>query len=344
MAESKFKKTNFFTKKRVLFLLFLFGCSLIFYRLISYDRNILALNIKTEIKQISGSSNILTKNKIFGGEFKAKLNNLGIVSLRFVKTPNVDFQNRNILEFKLKEAGEKSWQSSNQFSSTLISNEVIFPFGFLPIKKSKGKNYKFEIESLNGDKNNALVLPKDLKYVELTYKLDKKELLSDLPNTLEHFITKAVNAPWNYDLIQNIAIAFSPMLIYLLLEFVVRRKASGLLPIIFTKHSLMSKKILKFILLFLSTLVTFKILMSLGLFSLPLPLATVVSALFWLSIIFKSTLPYFFAEIIVLLFLIILNIFEIRRYNEYCSSIILILFGVSIMVYISRMIRDRNKL
>jgi hypothetical protein len=127
--------------------------------------------------QVSGNQNVvLLKGKKFDGEFTAKDNHLGIVTMRFIYTSDVAYDKEDVLEFKIKEKGAGKWYSVNYYKSGLIYGLNNFPFGFIPIDNSKDKNYQFEITSLHGNASNAVHINKKDFSLTASYKYSKQEI------------------------------------------------------------------------------------------------------------------------------------------------------------------------
>lgn len=85
--------------------------------------------------------------------FKAKNDNLGIVSVKFNTYKRI---NDDYLQFRIKEEGSNQWYYSNKYKVDQFQNKKYFPFGFPEIINSKGKTYRIEIESLSGSENNLV--------------------------------------------------------------------------------------------------------------------------------------------------------------------------------------------
>lgn len=129
-------------------------------------------------------NNVFKEKRLFKGEkitgqFVAKENNLGIVSIRFGIVPDVEFNKLDKLVFRIKEKGKSNWQYENKYRSNLARSNRYLTLGFIPIPDSKGKLYQFELISLNGNNQNAIeISSKNPIYLSL-YKFTKDEVLKD---------------------------------------------------------------------------------------------------------------------------------------------------------------------
>lgn len=95
----------------------------------------------------------LLKGEKIAGEFEAKNNNLGIISILFNTHNRI---NDDYLQFKIKEKGDTQWYYDNKYKVDQFQNNQYFPFGFPEINSSKGKTYQIVIESLNGVNGNSV--------------------------------------------------------------------------------------------------------------------------------------------------------------------------------------------
>ncbi len=90
-------------------------------------------------------------------QFKAKNNNLGIISVKFNTKGKI---NNDRLLFRIKEINKENWYYVNFYNVDQFQNDQYFPFGFPQIKDSKGKIYQIEIESSNGHEGDLVQLVK----------------------------------------------------------------------------------------------------------------------------------------------------------------------------------------
>lgn len=129
----------------------------------------------------------LLSGDILRGEFKAKENNLGIVSIRFSTFNRI---NSDEFIFRIKEKGKKEWYYVNRYKSKEFGGYDLFPFGFPIVNNSKDKAYIFELESLRGKPRNAVAIDTAQPSVLTTYKFSRGELLSDKKIFLQFLLKK----------------------------------------------------------------------------------------------------------------------------------------------------------
>ena len=120
-------------------------------------------------------SNLYQGNKI-NGEFNAKHNKLGIVSVNFDTHRNI---NIDYLQFSIKEKGQENWYYTNRYKVHQSQNNQYFPFGFPEIENSKNKTYQIEIESLYGSGNNSVIPSPNNEPFLTKYNFPKKYLLAN---------------------------------------------------------------------------------------------------------------------------------------------------------------------
>lgn len=153
------------------------------------------------------------------GEFNAQENYLGIVTVSFATFNQVSYADEDTLLFRIKEAGAKQWYYQNTYRSGLIYEVPIYPFGFPRVVNSKGKNYVFEIESLNGSNLNAVALNSWEPVLVTRYQIPKTELLKSKINLAEFFLRRFLVSFGDRGVIFFSFVYFLPFLFYLILYF-----------------------------------------------------------------------------------------------------------------------------
>lgn len=154
--------------------------------------------------------------EIITGEFMAREDNLGIVSLR-LDTDHVIDADKVIL--RLKEKGKNDWYYENRYRITKLANTSRFPFGFPVIHNSRGKIFRFEVEIIRGAPGNALQLNTDYPVYTAHYKFYKNELMKS-PIKFAAFLAKKV--AYYFSNPRTLTSTFGVLLIPLLLWAVVR--------------------------------------------------------------------------------------------------------------------------
>jgi hypothetical protein len=160
-------------------------------------------------------SKLLKDNKITG-QFKAVENNLGIVSVKFQTFIRPPYASEDILVFRFKEKGAKTWYSQNTYRDGMIYEIPVFPFGFPKIANSQGKIYQFEIQSLNGDINNSVALSNRGQNLFSKYQVSKTLLLHNKKELTIFLVKKFVSAMLTTDVRFSSFIYLLPFLFYLI--------------------------------------------------------------------------------------------------------------------------------
>lgn len=167
----------------------------------------------------------LLKGKKISGEIKAKENNLAIIIVRLITPVNVPFDKEDLITFKIKESGSKTWYAQNQYRSGIFKNLSLFPFGFPKIVNSQNKNYDFEISSLKGNNDNAIVLSRDEPSLIAQYKFSKKEILSNPKAFLTFLVKKIVDSFSNFEFF-TLSLPYALPLVFYLIWLILESKIS----------------------------------------------------------------------------------------------------------------------
>jgi hypothetical protein len=182
----------------------------------SYDNNFFVLTDSHPSKSFDKPQQLLKDKKIIG-EFKAEKNYLGIIELKIKSVPNVKFNDEDQLVFKIKEKDSKKWLFTNNYRSGLFEGMQVFPFGFSPIENSKNKTYHFELTSISGTKDNAILLEGGDKYPIVTkYQIPKNLLLKNKALLFNFMVDKIGNIISNVDLMTSSLIFLLPLIFYIL--------------------------------------------------------------------------------------------------------------------------------
>lgn len=126
----------------------------------------------------------LLKGQQFNGQFAARENYLGIVSLRF---ETFDRINTDKLIFKLREKGGDKWYYQGLYKTQIFQSSKYFTFGFPKITNSKGKTYEFTIISLNGKSDDAVAVENSPPALVSRYEIPRRLMLRS-PSTLLAFL------------------------------------------------------------------------------------------------------------------------------------------------------------
>lgn len=140
-------------------------------------------SVISKYQDISSTDNFSTDKILKGdkirGTVTATENNLGILLIRFNPSAPVEYKDEDILLFSMKEKGSDKRLVENTYRSGIVDKSPFLPIGFPRIEDSKGKIYEFQIESLNGNQENAMTLSGSKPTMALQYKFTKSEILKD---------------------------------------------------------------------------------------------------------------------------------------------------------------------
>ncbi len=168
----------------------------------------------------------LTKGKSISGEFRARENDLGIIEIKIDDVSGVGVE--DILEFSLREKGKAEFLYRKTYKSGAMRDNRRFPFGFPLVKDSKGKTYQFELRSLSGTLENAVILSKEAPIYTTKYKSDIRELINT--NAVwDFFLKKVYTFIINPDFLASTSIFFVPFELYVswLIIFSFWKKLTG---------------------------------------------------------------------------------------------------------------------
>lgn len=213
---TKIKKTKLIKYFVILFFLFLIWFLGTFWAIIKYDQSVLIMSFShntNDFTQINHEK--LMKGQKISGEFVAKDDNLGIVSLRFKSFQRVSYKQEDKLIFRLKEKGAKDWYYKNQYRSGFIYDMPFLPFGFPIIKDSFGKTYVFELESLNGNAVNGVALSSREPILASKYATDRNDILHNPAKLVSFAFKKYFNSFQTIDIAYSSLIFALPFLFYI---------------------------------------------------------------------------------------------------------------------------------
>lgn len=189
---------------------------LTFWYIIMFDQSVLVISYNHSADNFTSiTHNRLLKGQKLAGEFVAKDNNLGIVALRFKSFQRIPYKDEDILVFRLKEKGARSWYYQNQYRSGLTFDVPFLPFGFPKIADSRGKTYIFELESLKGNSFNGVALSSRRPFLVSKYQMDKSELLHNPRQLVSFLITKFSNSFYTIDITYSSTVFALLFLFYL---------------------------------------------------------------------------------------------------------------------------------
>ncbi|MCL4208684.1 hypothetical protein KJZ63_03580 [Patescibacteria group bacterium] len=148
----------------------------------------------------------------WSGQFKAKDNYLGIVSIDFAHTQKPIFDQ---ISFMIKEKGANQWHEVNAYDARQFYFLSQFPFGFKVIEDSKDKIYEFKFVSQSGNQQYKSSFDKLNPIVISKYQYPKKLLISD-PLFLSTFLYKKIVYSLSIEEYQNVILLFAlPFILYM---------------------------------------------------------------------------------------------------------------------------------
>lgn len=137
----------------------------------------------------------LLKGEKIQGEFISSENNLGIVLLRFSNYKRISSDK---VIFRIRNSLDHDWYYENKYNVDQFQPDQYFTFGFPAVRDSKGKGYRFEIESLSGKPFDAIGLSAKPPQLALSYQFSKEDL-SKKENLLRFIFKKSIYAAYSLD-------------------------------------------------------------------------------------------------------------------------------------------------
>lgn len=224
----KLKKLNKILDNKIIRLIIiplaLFFCGL-FLALIFNNRISFSVLEYTHTNSIKSNleSGKLLKGKEINGEFVAKENHMGIISIKFKDFVKPDFRGEDVLQFRIKEKGDKNWYYLNNYRSGLLEDQLVYPFGFPTIAHSKDKTYIFELESILGNESNAVELSDSTVYT--AHQIPKEFILGGKMNLVNFLVAKFVTSFTNINFLLSSTVFFLPLFFYLIWQLLLSRLA-----------------------------------------------------------------------------------------------------------------------
>lgn len=221
-------KNNVFLKIVVGVFLFIFGLGLSLIYFLNSDIN---PNIRSHNES---SLDIIQKNNVISGKFRAMDNYLGIITVRFEKK---NFSDEDSI-FEIKNILDDDWYYTSTISATQYNTLPFYSFGFPVIEKSKNEIYKFEIKLLSGNRELSLSKIEPVLVSNYAY---PKEILFKNPSLLMGFIRDKVSYFLHSRDISRVFVIFNlPLFLYLFYNFLlykfipkeIKQKAKKLIKIL----------------------------------------------------------------------------------------------------------------
>ena len=187
--------------------------SLVLNSYVSFTTLTTNYNHNTIIQSPHGS---LLKGESIVGEFTAKEDNLGILSVHFAQKKQVAYDNQDVIVFKIKEKGARTWLYQNRYHSNAIAGLPLYPFGFPVFTNSKQKTYIFSITSLNGNKTNALDMNNKEPVLVSRYVFSKRALLANKKKFIGFLIKKFITSFTDIPFLIGGMVYLLPFFLYLI--------------------------------------------------------------------------------------------------------------------------------
>ncbi len=164
----------------------------------------------------------------YSGEFTSPENYLGIIRLQFEKFDKTDFRKEDILNFRIREKGKKTWYFESTYRSGLIHDSLYFPFGFPPMQSSKNKLYEFELISQKGSSSHAIELSRQNFVLASYHVIPRNEITSSNSKLISFTVRKIINSYTDLDFIFSSWIFSVPLFLYILF-FTFRLKVKNII-------------------------------------------------------------------------------------------------------------------
>jgi cell division protein FtsB len=161
--------------------------------------------------QSANFSELLANDKITG-QFIAKEDNLGIVSIRFNTFNKIS---RDAIVFKIRRKGDNKWHYENKYNVNQFTHKDLYPFGFQKIENSKDKVFIFEVISLNGKRGNSVAISEQFPILTSHYQYNKDVILSSPSSFLDFLWKKALRSFQQSTVLFSSLIYLTPLIFYI---------------------------------------------------------------------------------------------------------------------------------
>jgi len=127
------------------------------------------------------------KGEVIQESLTAQENNLGMVLIKFDTFGKI---NDDTIQFRIREKSSRNWYYQEDYLVDQFQNNTYFTFGFPNINESKGKSYIIEIESLRGNKGDAVAISSDVPQFASAYNVSPELGKGSLNFLIKFFIYK----------------------------------------------------------------------------------------------------------------------------------------------------------
>lgn len=223
MKQKKIKRNKFtelFWKKRIVrwvvvpVMLLLFW--LIAFTTYSFISGFSVIEYKYNAQNENGEVRSLLKSEKISEEFYTTEKYLGIVAVKLILGARMDYDEEDILTFRIKETGKDEWYYENSYRAGIFYGAgEYFPFGFPEIIDSAGKKYVYELESTRGNKVNSVFVAKRSQPFIVKYVFPKRIILEN-PGNFYSFLEKKIRSLIaDPEYIKKTSVFIAPLIIYL---------------------------------------------------------------------------------------------------------------------------------
>ncbi|MBP6994243.1 acyltransferase [Candidatus Woesebacteria bacterium] len=141
----------------------------------------------------------LLQTSILRGEFRAKLDNLGIVTMRIVYAGTIDqdrrtqeAKNTSSLIFRIREKGAETWLHESTHSAWKMGSDKPYPFGFPEVANSQEKWYEFQLENRGATPHDYVIVPSVYEHFHSVYKVTK-DIIRTNPLAIAHLLLNKIS-------------------------------------------------------------------------------------------------------------------------------------------------------
>ncbi len=164
----------------------------------------------------------LKKDQSISGTFVASENNLGIISFQYANGNVSHSELEDYLLFKIAIKGEKPFYTRTaKLGSVKVKNSLVF--GFPKIADSNGKEFMFQLSSLNGNQQNAVTIERSGTFFHAKYQFNKTEILSSNSSFLHFFAKKITGFLQNAENLKATNYYLLPFFFYMIWVLFIRK-------------------------------------------------------------------------------------------------------------------------
>lgn len=208
-----FKQT---TSAVIMLTLFFYGVvnSLIYIKQSEDSLSVIRHNYSTKSFKQSLPVDLDKIDTVAKASFISKSDNLGIVAIRFNNHNRV---NHGQIEFRIKEAGSKTWYYKNTYNTDQFRLEADFTFGFPLIENSKNKKYEIEIQPTHVTPLEYVSIPNGFPIIT-KHQYDSSKIKDNYIALTRFLIIKTINTVSDTRTLLALLSYFTPWFIYVIIR------------------------------------------------------------------------------------------------------------------------------